>query len=95
MFTSSYLTNICQIVFAAHVDPQVVIYPTMPDQNQTKQTTAAAAAAGPEETDVLGDSAAPENASEEQTTMPKVTQPETPAPVPPRGDGPANKPQVR
>lgn len=78
--------------------PQVAVFPTMPIKNTTEQTTAAAAAAaaaGSEETGVPGDAAAPEDANEEQTTMPKVSEPETPAPQPPRGDGPANKPQVR
>lgn len=94
MFTSSYLTNIRKTVLAVHEDPQVLVFPTLAFQDLTEQTTAAAAA-GPEETGVLGDGAAPEEASEERTTTPKVTEPETPAPLPPRGDGPANKPQVR
>lgn len=32
--------------------------------------------------------------SEAQTNLPKMFEPETPAPRPPRGDGPANRPQV-
>lgn len=62
----------------------------------TEQTTAAAAA--PEETGPHEDTAAPEKTVEFKTEvhmdMPKV-EPETPAPAPPRGDGPNNKPQVR
>lgn len=68
----------------------------------TEQTTAAATAT--EEAAEAGDNketAAPEEAAERtdftvevHTDVPVIVQPETPAPIPGRGDGPNNIPQV-
>lgn len=72
----------------------MLIYPTV-GPLELNLTTAAA----PKETQADGDSAgqveAAEFTLEQYTGQTKVMQPETPAPLPPRGDDPVNKPQVR
>lgn len=75
--------------FAEHEDPQVLVFPTVASLELTKQTTMAA----PKEAEEQDNNAAPE-IGEVQTNLAKISEPETPAPQPPRGDGPANRPQV-
>lgn len=84
-------------------DPQIMIVPTPGSLEPTAKTTAAPAAAT-EEAANSDDSglAAPEDTADEKTDFtvevhtdkPKVMEPETPPPMPPRGDGPNNKPQL-
>ncbi|XP_042352872.1 hematopoietic progenitor cell antigen CD34 [Plectropomus leopardus] len=79
-------------------DPQIQVFPSVGPLNPTEQSTAAPTTATA--TVDAGDSndsgpAAPEEFTVEvHTEAPKVAEPETPAPIPSRGDGPNNKPQV-
>lgn len=72
----------------------MLLYPTVGPLDSNLTTTAA-----PKETQADGDSAgqveAAESTLEQYTGRTIDMQPETPAPLPPRGDGPGNKPQVR
>lgn len=76
-----------------------MLLPTMGSLEPSAQTTAAPAAAEPDEAGDEEDSATPEGAAElsieVHTNVPKIMEPETPAPVPARGDGPNNIPQVK
>lgn len=71
-----------------------MFFPTVASLELTKQTTAAA----PKEAGDHNKNAAPEKVAEfigeVQTNLPKILEPETLAPHSPRGDGPANRPQV-
>lgn len=86
-------------------DPQILVFPTIGSLEPTEQTTAAPATAT-EEAGEAGDRndsspAAPEEAADEKaeftvevhTDIPKIVEPETPAPMPSRGDGPNSVPQ--
>lgn len=79
------------MTFAEHEDPQVLVFPTL---ELTKQTTMAT----PKEAGDHNNNTAPEKVvefiGEVQTNQTKISELETPAPQPPRGDGPANRPQV-
>ncbi|XP_056886937.1 hematopoietic progenitor cell antigen CD34 isoform X2 [Takifugu flavidus] len=77
-----------------HEDPQVLVFPTVASLELTKQTTMAT----PKEAGDHNNNTAPEKVvefiGEVQTNLAKISELETPAPLPPRGDGPANRPQV-
>ncbi len=88
------------MAFAEPEDPQgqIVVFPTMKFQEATEQTTAATPTE--EAGDNTGSSpAAPEVETELRvevhTEEPKIVEPKTSAPMPPRGDGPNNIPKVR
>lgn len=72
----------------------MLLYPTVRPLESNVTT-----AAPPKETQADGDSAGQVEAAkfmlEQNTDHTIVMQPETPAPLPPRGDGPGNRPQVR
>ncbi|XP_070705131.1 hematopoietic progenitor cell antigen CD34 isoform X2 [Pempheris klunzingeri] len=82
---------------------QIVVLPTVGSLETTEQPTAATAteAAGQAEDDQDSSPATPDQAADEeteitaeiQTDVPKIEQPQTPAPIPARGDGPNNVPQ--
>lgn len=74
-------------------DPQVLVFPTAGSLGPN--LTTAAAHKDTQEGDSAGQAETDELPLEVQTNGPKVMQPETPAPEPPRGDGPENKPQVK
>lgn len=86
-------SEIFSITFAEQEDQQVLVFPTLASGELTTQTTVA-----PKESGDHDNNAARENItefmSEAQTNLPKISEPETLAPQPPRGDGPANRPQV-
>lgn len=78
-------------------DPQgqIFVFPSMEAQEPTDQTTAVPAAETSHDED--GNPAAHEPTKftfEVQTMIPVFEDEKTPAPAPPRGDGPQNKPQV-
>lgn len=81
-------------------DPQVVVFPSVGSLEPTEQTTAATATEEAAEAGDNKETAAPEEAAERtdftvevHTDVPVIVQPETPAPIPGRGDGPNNIPQ--
>ncbi|XP_059185470.1 hematopoietic progenitor cell antigen CD34 [Centropristis striata] len=82
-------------------DPQLPVFPTLGPLEETEQTTEAAAEAEatPTSTQEAGDTDDSVAAATEpfkievHTDIVTVVQPETPAPLPPRGDGGGNKPQ--
>nr|XP_046238833.1 hematopoietic progenitor cell antigen CD34 [Scatophagus argus] len=83
----------------AQEDPQKVVFPTIGSLEPTEQTTAAAAT---EEAGDQNDNVAPQEAAKEaeftvevHTDIPRrePLESETPAPMPPRGDGPVNIPR--
>lgn len=82
------------MTFAEHEDPQVLVFPTVASLELTKQTTMTA----PKEAGDHNNNTAPEKGveviGEVQTNLAKISELDTPAPQPPRGDGPANRPQV-
>uniref|UniRef100_A0A8D3A382 Hematopoietic progenitor cell antigen CD34 n=1 Tax=Scophthalmus maximus TaxID=52904 RepID=A0A8D3A382_SCOMX len=83
-------------------DPQVMVLPTVGPLNPIEKTTGAMATdeAGDAGNNEVSSPAAPEEAADEgagytvgvHTDKPKVAAAETPAPMPPRGDGPQNRP---
>ncbi|KAM3620789.1 uncharacterized protein V6R79_001965 [Siganus canaliculatus] len=85
-------------------DPQVLVFPTVGPLEVTEEATEAVPAAeetGYEDAEEAEDTAAPEETAEEaqftvevHTEAPVIVQPETPAPLPPRGDGPDNTPKL-
>lgn len=81
------------MTFAEQEDQQVLVFPTVASLEPTTQTTVA-----PKEPGDHDNNAAPEKVaefmSEAQTDVPNTSEAETGAPEPPRGDGPANRPQV-
>lgn len=81
--------RIILITSAEEEDPQVLVFPTLESLEVTQQTTVAA----PRESGDHDNKAAPEKAAE-FTSEVQTMEPETLAPQPPRGDGPANRPQV-
>ncbi|XP_072237743.1 uncharacterized protein [Leuresthes tenuis] len=78
---------------------QVVVLPTMKPQKLTEQTTAATATEEAKESDNSGPAAQEDPAVEGTSSTDKVqtdrtvVNPDTPAPIPPRGDGPLNIPK--
>lgn len=82
------------MTFAEHEDPQVLVFPTVASLELTKQTTMAT----PKEAGDHNNNADPEKVvefiGEVQTNVAKIAERETPAPQPPRGDGPTSRPQV-
>lgn len=81
-------------------DPQVqiLVFPTMESPEPIEETTAATATEAAGNNEDAGP-AAPQEAADEgtdvniQTEKPEIMKPETPAMIPSRGDGPADKPQ--
>lgn len=78
-------------------DSQHLVFPSVGSYEPTEQTTVATTT---EEAGHNGDTAAPEEVTEateftveENTFIHKIMEPVTSAPVPPRGDGPNNRPQ--
>lgn len=82
------------MAFSEQSDPQVLIFPTAGPLGPNL-TTAAAEEDAQNDEDSAGQAETDELPREVQTNGPKVMQPETLAPQPPRGDGPANRPQVK
>lgn len=82
------------MAFSEQSDPQVLIFPTAGPLGPNL-TTAAAEEDAQNDEDSAGQAETDELPLEVQTNGPKVMQPETLAPQPPRGDGPANRPQVK
>lgn len=82
------------MAFTEQSDPQVLVFPT-PEPVGPNLTTAAAHGDTQGDEDSAGQAETDELPLEVQTNGPKVMQPETAAPEPPRGDGPENKPQVK
>lgn len=75
---------------------QILVLPTMEFLDPTEQTTATAEATGEAGNSEDSSPAAEEGTKvtvEIHTLMPKAEEPETPAPIPPRGDGPNNRPK--
>lgn len=84
---------IISMTFSEQEAEQALVFPTVASPEPATQTTAA-----PKESGDHDNKASPEKVaefmSEAQTNLPKLSGPETRAPQSPRGDGPANRPQV-
>lgn len=81
-------------------DPQILVFPTAGPLEATEQTTATTPTATEKAGDEAGDETADKTADggtgftvEVHTEIAKIAEPETPAPIPARGDGPNNIPQ--
>lgn len=70
-----------------------MVFPTVASLELTTQTTVASKEPGDHDNNAAPEKVA-EFMSETQTNVPKISEKETEAPEPPRGDGPANRPQV-
>ncbi|XP_037628325.1 hematopoietic progenitor cell antigen CD34 [Sebastes umbrosus] len=73
-------------------DPQILVLPSPGPLEPTEQTTAAEEATTPTATEEAADVVT--GITVEVQTVAIIAQPETPAPMPPRGDGPNNIPRL-
>lgn len=102
-FNIQQINHLNWIAFLEPEDPQdqILVFPTMESLETTEQTTAATT------TEQAGESEGSREALQEEadkgteftlevhTDKPKIVEVKTPAPLPSRGDGPNNIPQVR